>query len=213
MTAGLLAACGTSDCEEPIDGASYSTHYIQDYIDVDRLSVSGGNQNYIALTGEGTAISGAALASYYKDTGYNSKIVPHSTKAISNPFTAIDLTSDRDFDERHPAGTSLADIVYLAGASPNDYIRSGYVSKPDWDDAPSVFGRYGFDWWYSSAKDTPIYLSLAEIGKYDLALLNPLFFLVFESQPASNSPHTMTLTITDDTGKNIVSVFDWPAKN
>ena len=45
---------------------------------------------------------------------------------ISEDFTEITVTSDKDFDENHPAGESLNDLCRFISFSPYKFISSGY---------------------------------------------------------------------------------------
>lgn len=200
-------SCDTVREEKEISGAQYSICYIQDYIEVENLCVRG-NSNYFNIVGQGKTIPGNSLCTAYNDKSYNREIVPHLTKAITNCFTAIDIMSDSDFDERHKAGASLADIMFLAGASPYGYIRSGYTKTFDWEHAPSFYKQNRLSEWYCS-NDSPVYIRLSEIDNHDLILLNPTFFLVFESQPTLSKSHRLTLTIQDEKNKTIIADFDW----
>ena len=138
------------------------------------------NSNYVGVVGHGRIISGSTLCSKYNDTGFNRTIALHSTTAVANRFTAIDIVSDSDFDERHKAGALFdkQDQLYT---------------------------------WYYNSRNNPVYIRLSEIGDADLALLNPVFFLVFESQPTASKSHRFVLTITDEKGKRIAAEFDWNA--
>lgn len=203
----LFGACRTTSEQEQIAGAAYSRYYIQDYVEVESLSVQT-NSNYVGIIGQGTIISGSTLCGKYNDIGYDRQIALHSTTAIANRFIEMDIVSDRDFDERHKAGTSLADIAFFAGATSYGYIRSGYTQTFDWQNAPSFYKQDQLYTWYGS-RDQPVYIRLSEIEDADLVLLNPIFFLTFESQPTSSKSHRFVLTITDEKGKRIAAEFDW----
>lgn len=43
------------------------------------------------------------------------------------------MISDRDFDDAHPAGTSLGDVVKYGGQSYWEYVKSGYTGNPESD--------------------------------------------------------------------------------
>lgn len=47
-------------------------------------------------------------------------------------INTIDVISTEDFDEQHPAGTSLNDLIRFVGITPMPYIKSGYVDEYDW---------------------------------------------------------------------------------
>ena len=214
----LFAACGGGDYppegEDPeipsvIDGMSYSKHYVQQYIDVDLLS-TGNNENPVRIHCKGQAYGGAQFSDRYADNGYNRTIAVNSTRVILNCFTKIDLVSDSDFDDRHNAGSSLADIVFVAGVSPYKYIKSGYTETYDWQNRPAAFTELALNLNFWST-NFPIYRRLSEISGEDLALMERTFFLVFEAQPTLSKTHKMTLTVTDNTGKKIPLAFDGKA--
>ncbi len=204
---GIIGCSETNEAPD-IDGSRYSTCFVQDYVEADQIKIFADNGSSIGFVAEGTLIDGNLLAPTYADTGFNSNIVPHSTQAIANQFMAIELVSNNDYDEGHKAGSSLADIVYLAGASPCDFIRSRYLSSFDWNLAPEFYAENRSFASYH-AKYAPVYLRLSEIDGNDLMLLDPRFFLEFSAPPTLSTTHKFTLTITDNKGKEIRLAFDW----
>ena len=65
----------------------------------------------------------------YGDTGYNRTIQLHISEyrnAFIPSITSIDVTSNKDFDSQHPAGTSLAEYFNVSFMNNINYIRSGY---------------------------------------------------------------------------------------
>jgi hypothetical protein len=112
---------------------------------------------------------------------------------MSTNFVSIDVVSNADFDDQHPAGTSLADVIRFNATSAKPYIDSGYVEYE----------------WGSGNKTAyyPIRKMLSEITPYDLVLLGDGELIglgggqfVFESQPTLSKEHTFTVTFTDDEG-------------
>ncbi|WP_300750088.1 hypothetical protein [uncultured Alistipes sp.] len=208
---GIIGCSETDDAPE-IDGGRYSTCFIQDYVEAEKITAFADNESGMGFVAEGTLIDGTLLASTYGDTGFNSHIAPHSTQVIANQFISMELVCDSDYDDQHKAGSSLADIVFLAGASPRDFIRSGYLSSFDWNLAPEFYvGNRSFASYH--AKYAPVYLRLSEIDGDSLMLLDPRFFLVFTTPPTSGAAHSFTLTITDNKGKEIRLAFDWTGKS
>ena len=120
--------------------------------------------------------------------------------------------SPNQFGQGVLALCQMADIVFLAGASPRDFIRSGYLSSFDWNLAPEFYaGNRNFASYH--AKYAPVYLRLSEIDGDSLMLLDPRFFLVFTTPPTSGAAHRFTLTITDNKSKEIRFAFDWTGKS
>ncbi|GGB76509.1 hypothetical protein GCM10007424_15650 [Flavobacterium suaedae] len=54
------------------------------------------------------------------------------------PLVSISITSDTDFDETHPAGTELNDIIYTRGTIEGEY--GVYGTLPEFD--PSTINTY-----------------------------------------------------------------------
>lgn len=210
----LFASCSTvaeqADSEDlaVIDGTTYSTHYIQQYIDVDALSVATGASPF-RIHCTGASYGADRFADRYGDNGYDGLIAINSTRAILNCFTEVDLFCDRDFDERHKAGASLGDIAFIAGVSPYRYVKSGYTQTYDWrNECPDAFAANALPLNYISP-NFPVYRRLSEIDGEDLALMERTFYLLFETQPASGGLYGMTLTATDEKGRKIEVRFDW----
>ncbi len=212
---GVIECCSdmNTDTTPPeeggeIDGAVYSTHYVQQYIDVDLLSSAIHNENSVRIYCAGQAYGGGYFADRYGDNGFNRNIGINSTRVILNCFTAIDLVWDSDFDDCHKAGVSLADIAFVAGVSPYKYIKSGYIETFDWKNRPAAFteNSLSMNFW---STNFPIYRRLSEVSGEDLALMERMFYLVFEVQPTLSKTHKMTLTVTDNAGRKIPLAFDW----
>ncbi len=108
-------------------------------------------------------------------------------------FTAIDITSSADYDDEHPAGTSLGDIVMAEFGSAKPYIDSGY-KKYD-----KAVGRMG------ELKVCLINKRFNEFTPDDLTLLgydnSYLGWFNFVSGPTLGKEHTFTVTLTADDGR------------
>ena len=74
-----------------------------------------------------------ALSEKYGDVSYNRHIsVDH--ELYINPVVDIDIqniqvVSNNDYDERHPAGSDLSDIINFIGASPYRFIQNNYAKR------------------------------------------------------------------------------------
>lgn len=124
-------------------GAAYSRYYIQDYVEVENLSIQT-NSNYVGVVGHGRIISGSLLCSKYNDTGFNRTIALHSTTAVANRFTAIDIVSDSDFDERHKAGASLATSHSLQARPPTTISEADIRKRSIGKTPPRFTNRINF---------------------------------------------------------------------
>lgn len=73
------------------------------------------------------------LCHKHKDISYNQYRLIGSTLDIESvtyndcDFSEIRITSDKDFDAMHPAGSDLSDIVRFMSWSPFKFITSGYT--------------------------------------------------------------------------------------
>lgn len=137
------------------------------------------------------------LSEKYGDTSFDRTVkIPYwitDPSAQAYSFVSIEITSDTDFDETHPTGTSLADLVMIHYRSIKPFIDSGYEGYRDNSD-PSR---------YSTRFDK----HLSEIDADDLKLLylhwgNKIdVSLSFDRRPTLSKVHTFTVTCTDDRGK------------
>ena len=133
-------------------------------------------------------------------------------------FTEISVISDKDFDEKHPAGSSLNDIVRFLSTSPKKFIDSNYKSYYDWiNNYPGNFNLENTvrDFINVRWEDQPCYhpidKNLSEITISDLALVE-WFVIIFEKQPDKEKEHEITVTIKEGDGRvftpNITMVFE-----
>lgn len=201
IAALLLTGAFAVNCSPGDTGASYTEHFIQDYTianDIDKIGLydMGKRSFYIGLKGENVGYKDQGekgekfhrLAEKYGDMSFNSRIVPGTIHALANELTTISIVSDAAYDDLHPAGTPLDDIVYFSGESYYSFIEAGY--KGSWTTS--------FD------------KSLAQLSESDLKLLNArggglyaaggLSAFYFSAPPTVSWKHNMTLTITDADG-------------
>ena len=156
---------------------------------------------------------------------------PNSGYFMMEDATAINVTSNQDFDVNHQAGSSLNDVVRLCSASPAAYIRSNYKTSYDWQNSyPQGFSkekeledvRLG----YENTLDNPSFDLkalypiddlLENITAEQLELLGPgngflIGYLIFESQPKTQCDHKLTVSMTTDTGKILKTTIDYTFK-
>lgn len=101
--------------------------------------------------------------------------------AYADNFASMHLTSDKEWDQAHPAGSSLDDLVWMNAACYDQYIRNGYTGE-------------GCNY----IKKLLHQLSPDELRVVDEFNLNPRFY--FLSVPLTDEEHTLTLTITTTEG-------------
>lgn len=187
----LFCACNDGH-EEPITGSFFEKSFIQRYLVVEKISLdivdSDGDMLKLALLSEGKHFEKKSqtfeeLSEKYNDLSYNNNLVPYTNNAIANRFVSMSMYSDADFDEKHPAGTLLNDIVSFYGESIYPYIKNNYEGE-----------------WYSQTNK-----KLNELSEEDLVLLrfrgdNPvnMGILSFDKKPTKAKKHTFTLTIIDN---------------
>ena len=131
----------------------------------------------------------------YGDTAYNSDIFIHNNiiPEMSNypHFTSINVTSDKDFDENHPAGTPLNDVIKIIYNSAYNYVSSGYKS-----DVPMIYNN-----------DTEKLLCDLQPNDLALGLLTPS--LAFIKEPDVLNVHTLTVECTNHTGESIKAQINY----
>lgn len=95
---------------------------------------------------------------------YWSSMVPLDVCCITPDLKKIDIYADSDFDEDHPAGSSLSDCVDLSIISYRPFIDSGYDK--------ALEGQH------------PITKRMDLVTEKDLSLLTRSYKLIFRTAPA-----------------------------
>ena len=120
-------------------------------------------------------------AKYYGDTSYNDlQLVGGNASGCLMPLKGITVATDKDFDEKHPAGTPLNDLFQISYARFYQYIQNGY--KP----------RYRLN--AVALKSTSELSTLKDVN-----LFSEYSELIFKQQPA---PGKYTFTVTLDFGED-----------
>lgn len=150
------------------------------------------------------------LCEHYGDTGYDKErkyfeVYSGGYDFMADNIVSIDIFSGTDYDQQHPAGTSLKDICILRSASPQRFITSGYTKPYDWTVIPEYFDeksaeRFGGE----RAGNYPIAKLLADCTAEDFILLGSGYELycelVFTHKPASGLGQRFLITLTDERG-------------
>lgn len=132
-----------------------------------------------------------------------------------NP-TAIDIVSATNYDDAHPAGTSLRDLCELITWTPRDYIASGYADTYDWSVRPDFLPEAYYNE-YLDCGQLPFRVRLDQCTPEDLVLIgdgNPfsegtLLLLRFDKAPdAGNALQKFTITLTDERGQTYTATSD-----
>lgn len=126
---------------------------------------------------------------------------------IAQDFTAVSVSCDRDFDEGHPAGSDLGDVIAFYSVSCYPFIRSGQKDTYDWTTQKEDFSD-----WFLSRKDprwSPVYKKVSELSSDDLVLLGPslrhsclLAKLRLLKRPSGKGAFSFRIGLTDTQGKS-----------
>ena len=132
-------------------------------------------------------------------------------------FTEITVTADKDFDETHPAGTDLSDIVRFMSWSPYKYILSGYSKYYHYDKSDvstafdSMMRRYINNKYFDKETDAecyPIDKLIRDLTADDLILVGHgapgfLGMLYFDKLPTGEGEYEVVVTIRTDDNRTL----------
>lgn len=169
----------------------------------------------------------------YNDTSYTQErrfyeIYRGGFDYLTYNIVSINIESATDYDEAHPAGTSLNDLCILASASPREHIASGYTQTYDWATPVEHTDAYfeqlfnldgeGFIPFVALIVGSiPFTKPLTECTPEDMVLMGngstTLCFLYFTAKPAAgNKLQRFIVTLTDERGKTYTAssnVCEW----
>lgn len=128
---------------------------------------------------------------------------------LTTPIDDVDVTSDLDWGEEYPSGTSLDEVIWFAGRFHDQYAKT--LEKPEVKPLPDDFA-VGSDsfmkevrWIYDRAtRDRasefwgfyePILLPLSEVNFASMDYFTPEFFLSSDA-PHFSEPQQLTIRIT-----------------
>ncbi len=159
-----------------------------------------------------------ALCEKYGDMTYNreGRVAPEGVPSFqAYSFVSIEIVSNSDFDEKHPASSSLSDLVFFDSCSSKPYVDNGYVEY-DWGDDQTFFYTTGD----SMRPYYPINKKVSDLTPTDMKLLYggsgshylgegvpyggscPAYgWFHFESLPTLSKEHLITVTFTDERGE------------
>ena len=137
----------------------------------------------------------AYLANKHNDTSWNQWVympflVTDVAVALIHDYTSIQITSDADFDEEHPAGASLGDIIEFQGHTYKPLLDRQYLYSTGslWYDPTEV----------KKVLNTLTWEDLAVLTKFERGV--PDFRFNFLSLPTASKVHTFKIKFTSDTG-------------
>ncbi len=209
----ILILCG---CYREVTKPSeiYLRSYVMSYYDVDgivltaykesaRITVNNLVDGWIGgYTDEGEKKEAYdALCEKHGDMTFCRTVLKMPGEYVAYPgvdYVSIEITSDADFDDRHPAGSSLADIATFISSSVKPYIDNGYV-YPIYGDPGSAVKKLVSDL---------IPEDLVLTGEDRVTAYRPIpavvgYFgaLEFRQKPTLSKTHTFTVTLTADDGR------------
>lgn len=105
-------------------------------------------------------------------------------------FVKLEVSSTESFDKKHPAGSSLLDLIHFATTTPNRALRNNYQFSFDTDVL--------FD--HSGSQLFNTYKLGSEVGPEDLTIIN-FIYLSFDKLPEPIGPRPIKVRLTADDGK------------
>ena len=102
------------------------------------------------------------------------------------------MVSDADWDEEHPAGTLLDDLLRVKFTSIGAFVRGGYHA------GGADESEWMHDWQYSTRVDKPV----SELTPSDMDMMECEYVLLyFMRAPTLEREHTLTVILTTTEGK------------
>ena len=216
----------------------HSDSFVLGYYELESLRIYEGENQCIKIfeNTSGDIITGEnkkstefnALNSAHNDVTYNRKVLYYNLPNIylTPDFSAIRIISDADYNDEHPAGTSLSDITRFLSVSPFEYIESGYINTFNWK-AYSKYEEFVGYWTFLSSSNNyyhntlgaenvyPIDSKVTELTYSDLSILGrgvhitngqlpygpPLAVIKFIQEPTLSKDHYITISFVDRLGK------------
>ena len=125
--------------------------------------------------------------------------VPYGHVVVVNQIQGINVVCNEDFDQNHPKGSSVTDILTFYGSSPVDYIKRGYQwGDRNFDNLPK-----GVSYVYEL-----ITCNAADIQEKNVEFYDDTSCLYFTQLPSQLGTYTFDVTIkfADKELKNTVSM-------
>lgn len=212
LSFALLLCMATACVDDPSIGSLVPTFYSTSYISAFRDSVTqivlngmSGTDNP-EIKGETFALgfSGGTycnaehnsdryreLLTAYGDTAFNAYNT-YSPVVYAEAIRSISVISDQDFDEQHPAGSPLDDIVGLSAESAYSFISSHYEGKALYPPSDAEFVGY-----LDILNNVP--LNQLTTDRLSLLEINDMYVVFLKSSVCKK--HNITMTVTFTSGK------------
>ncbi len=133
----------------------------------------------------------------YKEERYewpNTPGVNDAYIAVSADFVDIDITCSPAYDDAHPDGSSVADIVKVTFTTLKPFIDAGYKYTQNNSEWNCGLACYTHPNYYHYVK------MMNEMTARDMILLGPTMNLEFVTPPATQRIYTLVLTMVTDEG-------------
>jgi hypothetical protein len=107
---------------------------------------------------------------------------------LVDPVESINIVSDSDYDDVHPAGTSLNDIIYIEFRSATEFVASGYTDEK-----------------YDTKKHPYDLLEIEPLTQFlekKRNLVDGFFGFIFHHLPTKASEHNFTIYYDDVAGRH-----------
>ena len=196
LLVALFLCSSMSGCNRypPVSGAIFCETFITSYIFPDKIHLRYGDGCIPFYVGGSSAVTSGEifdrLSQYYNDLSYNKWVVNGPNKAILGEIKSIQLETIEAFDEHHPAGSDMSDLVELQYISYYEFVQNGYQEegskiKEDYTDMSPYF-------YVDGAK---IYkVKLSEVNYSDMQLISTDFVLKFLGSPKEKGVYHFKLT-------------------
>lgn len=189
------------DIEDGHYGEVYMEYFIQSYWEFDRMSVYGVRDTVASLDLRGKGYSYKnpdpvnracfrEYAEHFGDADFKRKVPFLASMELKGIYVwdidALDVRSDRAWDQTHPAGSPLDDVIWVRAFSYGPYVRSGY----------------------QGVRDTEIYKPLGELKKGDLSMIEiGSVSFCFPEPPADRDEHRLMVTLAAANGVMLTTSF------
>ncbi len=183
----LYVLLGSLSCgQEP--AVTHRKNYVNLYISPDYLSEpsynSGSGKYSIQIFGKYIQYNTPeqeALSEKYGDTNFNG-FAHIFVSALSQPLVSVDVVAIDDYNETHPAGSSLNDITIFTYSTYQPFISGGYQGV----ESTTIVER-----------------RLSDMPTEPLILLKEQFQFYLDQAPTTSEEHKVQVTFTFEDGKQI----------
>lgn len=178
------------DPDEPSLGGDFTVYrkaYTFSFLEIEKFEafVIAKNQIRLLFSGErivqnsDDSVRFWEYARAYNDTSYNKEgVVSGFDFTLPHTCQSITVVSDADYDETHPAGTPLDDIVDIMAESAYEFIASNYT----------VYDNIRFE------------TDLQRFNQKGMPLIGKYIYLHFSTAPSRESLHRFTIIWKSDAG-------------